>query len=206
MNWSISVEERIQLYKRSIELMVTIKDHVIAYKLMLKTIEVIGENKKLQLDNQDFVKKVVIQAFQHPDIAQFNVLFNLPAVHNLIPENEIGGYEQWEKISKSFIDSTGTESGRYSKLIYLMFCSQSFKDKKISYNEIAKIMNIKKDEVEDFITDAIIGNILDARIDQENECLIVNSIFTHKEEKDIHSVDIWPNVIKYMTKIYSSYN
>ena len=206
LNWDITVEERIILYKRWIELMSDIREHVTAYKLMLKAIELIGGSKQLLSNNEDFVKKVIIQAFQHPDIAQFNVLFNLPAVQTLIPYEEIGGYEKWEVISKKFMDNTGSESGRYNKLIYLMFCSHSFKDRKISYDEIAKIMNINKDEVEEFITDAIIGNILDARIDQENECLIVNSMFSHKEEKEIHKCDIWQHVIKYMAKIYSSSN
>ena len=186
--------------------MTSINEHISAYKLMLKTIEVISSSKQLIGENKDFVKLVVVQAFHRPEIAQFNVLFNLPAVQAMIPDEEIEGYDKWEAISKNFMDNTDAESGRYNKLIYLMFCTHSFKDKKISYDDIAKLMNISKAEVEDFITDAIIGNILDARIDQENECLIVNSIFSHKQETEIHSSNIWPYVIKYMSKIYSSSN
>lgn len=203
-NWPIKNEERIQMYKKGVELMASINEYISAYKLMLKAVEIIGNSKQLIKDNQDFVKQTVVQAFHRPEIAQFDVLFNLPAVQALIPDEEIEGYEQWVTISKSFMDSTGAESERYNKLIYLIFCAHSFIDKKISYDEIAKLVNISKDDVEDFITDAIIGNILDARIDQENECLIVNSVFSHKKEKEIHNSNIWPYVIKYMSKIYSS--
>ena len=192
------------MYKKGAELMARINEYISAYKLMLKAVEIIGTSKQLIKDNQDFVKQTVVQAFHRPEIAQFDVLFNLPAVQALIPDEEIEGYEQWVIISKSFMDSTGAESERYNKLIYLIFCAHSFIDKKISYDEIAKLVNISKDDVEDFITDAIIGNILDARIDQENECLIVNSVFSHKKEKEIHNSNIWPYVIKYMSKIYSS--
>lgn len=53
------------------------------------------------------------------------------------------------------------------------------KDSVISYDDLSKTVGIDRDEIEDWIIDAIVNNIVDARLDQDNETIIINS-FTRR--------------------------
>jgi len=179
------------------------REPAIAYKLMVKTIELFGDDKTLIGQHEDTIKKAIVNAFKFPEVAQFDVLYSLPAVQSLFPGSDHDSYEKWELVNKKVLENTGEDSERYHKLMYLMFVSHTFKDNKISYDEMAKRINIKRDEIEEFIIDAIVGNIINARIDQEHECIVVHSLFSNRDEVEIHKTELWPHVIKYIQRMCS---
>lgn len=193
--WEITREERIQMYKKVVELFHILEDPISAYKLMLDTIELFGEDKELINNNQDFVTQTITLALQHPKIAQFENLYNLPAVRTQREENKdakllellhiftyenLEEYTKWESSNKKYLEEANIDTQVCkNKIMYLSFCSLAMKDNVISYDELSQIVGIKRDDIEDWIVDAIVNNIIDARLDQEKEQIVINT-FTQR--------------------------
>lgn len=184
--WDITQEERIEMYKKVVQLFHLLDDQISAYQLMLKTIELFGEEKELINNNKEFVAQTIILALQHPKINQFENLYNLPAVRSQREENKdeklqellhiftyenLEEYEKWESSNKKYLENAkiDTQVCR-NKIMYLSFCSLAMKDNVISYDELSQIVGINRDEIEDWIVD-----VIDARLDQEKEQIIINT-------------------------------
>lgn len=60
----------------------------------------------------------------------------------------------------------------------------------IEYSKLAEIVGIKREEIEEWIIDAIVNNIIDARLDQENECIIFNSF----AKRNMNDMSEWKNL------------
>lgn len=62
------------------------------------------------------------------------------------------------------------------KKSYLLICQLSTeKTTNFKYSEVASLINIEEDEVEEWAIEAIANKIIDGKIDQINEELIINS-------------------------------
>lgn len=183
------------MYKKAVELLSNLDDQLASYELMLKTLELFGNDKKMISSHKDFIEKTITLALQHPKISQFGDLYNLPAVRtqreektdekliellHIFTYENLDEYTKWESTNKKYLESANIDPQVCrNKITYLSFCSQAMKDNVITYDELAKIVGIKREEIEDWIIDAIVNNIIDARIDQENEKIIINT-FTQR--------------------------
>ena len=68
---------------------------------------------------------------------------------------------------------------------YVQICSLKLENSNHKYEELAAILNISKDDVEQWAIEAIAGDIIDAKIDQINEEIIIKSHIMNQEWKDI---------------------
>jgi hypothetical protein len=208
------------MYKKAIELFKSFEEPLLAYELMLKTIELFGEDPTLISKNKQFITDTIILALQHPKIAQFEKLYNTPAVKLQIEENsseklfellhifthkELKDYNEWEQKNKTFLDGSSIDAEVCrNKIMYLSFCSLAMKDNVISYSELCKIVGISKDQIEDWIIDAITNNIIDARIDQEREEIVINT-FTQRTTNLRERLDtVASNFIDVVQFLYSA--
>lgn len=185
------------------------EEQLAAYDLMLKTITLLGKDKELVTDNRDFIIKAITLALEHPKIVQFEHLNNIPAVKaikeakteeklcellNIFTHETIEEYNTWESENKKYLDIIKIDSKVLrNKIMYLSFCSLAMKDNVISYDKLAEIVGIQREEIEEWLIDAIVNEIIDARIDQEREEVMINT-FTQrsanlKERLDKTSVD-----------------
>lgn len=194
-NWDITVDERIEMYKKAVKLFKALDEQLDAYELMLKTLELFGDDKNLISTHKEFIEGTIKLALQHPKIAQFGELYNLPAVKtqreektdekliellHIFTYDNLEEYAKWESTNKQYLESANIDPQVCrNKITYLSFCSLALKDNVIGYDELAKIVAIKREDIEDWIIDAIVNNIIDARIDQENEKIIINT-FTQR--------------------------
>lgn len=197
--WDISIHERIEMYKKAIDLFVASDEKLAAYQLLIKTLKLLGDDTELIMANQFLVTQAITIGLQHPKVAQFDVLYNLPAVKaqkeaktneklfellHIFTFEDLAEYTKWESNNKQFLESQNIESNvcRH-KMMYLSFCSQAMKDNVISYDNLAKIMGVNRDEIEDWVIDAIVNKIIDARLDQDNESIVINSFTQRNMDK-----------------------
>lgn len=190
--WNITNEQRINIYKHCIEILVSNDETLSAYDLILKTISLVGSDKDKIEQNEELVKKGITIALQHPKIVNFDVLYTLPAVKLLTESKKadklyellhiftydaLNEYSEWESKNKAFLESSKIEADICkNKMMYLAVCVQANQDNVISYDKLSDIVGIPRDQVEEWIIDAIVNKIIDARLDQENECIIVSFI------------------------------
>jgi hypothetical protein len=195
-NWGISNEQRIELYKKAIEFFHKLDDQPASYELMLKTIELFGEETALIDSNQDFVVETIVLALQHPNIAHYSDLNELPAVSILKKKNShpkllellhifsnetLKEYEQWEKSNQSTLAEykISPETSK-NKMLNLSLSNLVTKENVISYADLSSLIGVEQNKIEDWIIDAIVNGIFDARLDQEKEQVIMNTIKGNK--------------------------
>ena len=58
---------------------------------------------------------------------------------------------------------------------YVQICSLKLENSNHKYSDLAKILNINKDDVESWAIEAIAGGIIDAKIDQVKEEIVIKS-------------------------------
>ena len=68
---------------------------------------------------------------------------------------------------------------------YIQVCSLKLDSSNHSYDQLATILNIPKTEVEEWAIEAIAGGIIDAKIDQLNEEIVIRSHIMNQELNQI---------------------
>jgi hypothetical protein len=188
-HWATSLNDRIIMYQKVVNALRKLDLQLEAYELMLKTIELLGDDLELITSHKTFVTDTINIALQHPKIVQFERLYSLPPVKSQKEDNKLlhiftyenlEEYNRWEIDNKQYLTSQKIDSQVYrNKMMYLSFCSSAMKDNVLSYDQLVQIVGIKREEIEDWIIDAIVNNIIDARLDQENEQIVINT-FTQR--------------------------
>lgn len=90
---------------------------------------------------------------------------------------------------------------------YVQICSLKLEDSNHSYDELASILNIPKDEVEPWAIEAIAAGIIDAKIDQVKEEIVIKSHIMNKEWKTIkQKLGEWKNRFTVMQGMLSQTN
>jgi len=171
------------------------EDKLIAYELMLKALILLGDNKDQITKNKDLIIRTSKLALEHPKITQFEYLYNTPAIKALKEEkieekleellhiftyDTLDEYNKWESTNKKYLDDSSLDAQVLkNKIMYLSFCSLAMNDNVITFDKLAEIVDIKRDEIEEWVVDAVVNDIIDARIDQDNEQVIINT-FTQR--------------------------
>jgi hypothetical protein len=68
---------------------------------------------------------------------------------------------------------------------YVQICSLKLENSNHKYEDLANILNIKKEDVEQWAIEAIAGDIIDAKIDQVKEEIVIKSHIMNQEWKAI---------------------
>ena len=68
-----------------------------------------------------------------------------------------------------------TKKELVDKKSYVQICTLSTEKTNFGYTELAELLNIDKDEIENWAIDAIQNKIIDAKIDQHNEEIVIKS-------------------------------
>lgn len=68
---------------------------------------------------------------------------------------------------------------------YVQICSLNLDNSNHKYDDLANTLNIKKDDVEQWAIEAIAAGIIDAKIDQVKEEIVIKSHIMNQEWKAI---------------------
>ena len=134
-------------------------------------------------------RRCVILAIKAVDVINFEELLDLEAIKKLTGKNE-----QVSNLLNLFTstDAKGFEKkiGQFKKLMkeegltidelktkksYVEICSLQTEKTNFGYTELAERLNIAEDDIEEWAILAIHNKIIDAKIDQQNEEIIIKS-------------------------------
>ncbi len=134
-----------------------------------------------------------------PTVIDFADILQLKAVQNLQGKNkEVFDFmslftstdsKQFEAKVKGFQRLMDSEKLAMEDVIrkkqYVQICSLKLENSNHKYDDLANILNIKKDDVEQWAIEAIAAGIIDAKIDQVKEEIVIKSHIMNQEWKAI---------------------
>jgi len=143
---------------------------------------------ELKLTERD-ARRCVILAIKAVDVINFEELLDLQAIKQLSGANEevlkllnlftttdAKGFEaQINKFAKLMKEEGLTKEELIVKKSYVQICSLSTDVTNFAYSDLAKLLNIDEDEIENWAIDAIQNKIIDAKIDQQKEEIVIKS-------------------------------
>ena len=95
---------------------------------------------------------------------------------NLFTSTDAKGFEKKLGQFKKLMKEEGlTKDELTIKKSYVQICSLSTEVTNFAYSELAELLNIAEDEIESWAIDAIQNKIIDAKIDQHNEEIVIKS-------------------------------
>ena len=134
-------------------------------------------------------RRCVILAIKAVDVINFEELLDLQAIKQLT-----GTHQEVSKLLNLFTSTDAkkfeAQLGQFETLMeeegltkeeliikksYVQVCSLSTEKTNFAYSELAKLLNIDEDEIEAWAIDAIQNKIIDAKIDQQNEEIVIKS-------------------------------
>ena len=139
--------------------------------------------------SQGEAKRCVILAIRAVDVINFAELVDLPAIKslqaknadlikllNLLSQSSAQDFAGQLGSLKKLIDAEGlTEKELITKKSYVQICTLDTNTSNFKYEELSQLLNIAQDDVEMWAIEAIQNRIIDAKIDQLNEVIVIKS-------------------------------
>lgn len=187
-NWSLTVEERRQLF-RCVAIVLDQEGYSSsAFHVMFSCLKLYEATDSLAGTEND-ARRCVILAMKAVDVINFAELVTLPVVKNLTQTHAkvfsllnlftSSTAQEFKQKMAEFADLMTTEGLTENELIvkksYVIVCSFDTSKTNHSYTELSEKLNIDKDEIEMWAIDAIQNNIIDAKIDQLNEMIVIKN-------------------------------
>jgi hypothetical protein len=196
--WAMSVDERRELYR---ECAVTLDKHdepVAAFRVMIAFLKLYEKSTEAELVSQKIeqqAKRCVVLGVKVPTVIDFNDILQLTAVKHLQGrDKEVFDFmslftstdsKEFEGKVKGFAKLMAEEKLDMEDVIrkkqYIQICSLKLENSNHAYSDLATILNITKDDVEAWAIEAIAAGIIDAKIDQINEEIVIKSYIMNQE-------------------------
>ena len=191
--WNLTLEEKQQLFLSIAQVLDKDQDPE-AYKVMhayLRTFERTkneDELKKLK-DLQVNARRCIILAIKACQVINFEEILDLKAIKS-VQQSEKQVFEFLSLFVNTDVKDFNNQVGKFESLMkseglsldevtlkkqYVQICSIESDGTNFSYKDLASMLNIDKDEVEAWAIEAIANNIIDAKIDQLKEEIVIKN-------------------------------
>ena len=138
---------------------------------------------------QPFAQRCLVLAIKSKNVINFEELLALKAVRvlatkekelfelfNLFINTDARDFKgQVQKFSKIMQSEGISMEESITKKSYLQICTLSTSTSNFTYSELSKLLNIEEEGIEEWAIEAIQNKIIDAKIDQFNEEIIIKS-------------------------------
>ena len=140
-------------------------------------------------ETQQFAKRCLVLAIKSKNVINFEELLALKTVKvlatkdkdlyeffNLFINTDAQNFKgQVQKFSKTMQTEGITMEEAITKKSYLQICTLSTSTSNFTYSELSKLLNIEEEGIEEWAIEAIQNKIINAKIDQFNEEIIIKS-------------------------------
>ena len=193
--WYLTKEERIDLYVKCAQALERENDSAGAFKVYFQAFKLINtlhakEAKKMTTQAEQFV----IAALKSPEVINFEEIMLLNAVKelkqssqkifnlvNAVTSAEIKAFTKELDSYKALLEQHKiTRDMLLEKKRFITICSMDFESSAgnvMTFKELANILNLDEDDIEEWAITAINNDIIDARINQLQGQIIIK---THK--------------------------
>jgi len=189
-SWTISTEERRELYKTVAMALDKIDDSVGAYKIMLLFMNQLEKASDAEISEAaPQARRCIILAIKSKNAINFDELLALKAVKlleskdaevfkflTLFTTTDAQDFKgQVSKFQSIMTKENLSMDDVITKKSYLQICSLSTQTTNYTYSDLSKLLNIAEDDIEEWAIEAIQNKIIDAKIDQLNSEIIIKS-------------------------------
>jgi len=161
----------------------------------LRLFQKCSEQEIAQFNIEPEAQRCVILGVIVPTVIDFADILQLKAVKSLQGKNkEVFDFmslftqtdsKEFEAKVKTFQRLLSDEKLEIADVIrkkqYVQICSLKLENSNHKYVDLAKTLNIKKEDVEEWAIEAIAAGIIDAKIDQVKEEIVIKSHIMNKE-------------------------
>jgi len=193
--WYLTKDERINLYVKCAQALDNHGDSTGAFKVFFQAFKIIQllpaketTNKKVEAE------QLVLAALKSPEVINLEELMTLDAVKDLknsskeifaivdaVVSSDMKAFSKELDKYKKYLDSHKVSKQMMEeKKRFVLVCTlniESSTGKVLKFKELADLIGLGIDDVEEWAINAINHNIIDGRIDQINETLVIK---THK--------------------------
>jgi translation initiation factor 3 subunit M len=214
--WNLTKEERLALYLECAHALDSEGDAQGAFNLYFHSLKLI--DSKSSSKYQKDAEKLIANAIKGPQVIQFEEIMLIEAVQDLKKSSK-ELFEFVDLFLKADVAAFKKNVSKMNKLMetqkiqldqaimkkqYIDVCS--IQSETISFKDLAKLLDIKEDDIEEWVIEAMSNDILDAKIDQVSEKIIIKTSklrTMQKEEWELVSkkIEEWKQRFERIEKI-----
>jgi len=193
--WQMEPAAQRELYLKlaSLHSAAGLEDFALEYlDICIRTLENCTDAAILSSDTiKDAAAKVVVRAVKSIDVRQDVSLIHLPPVQQLKGDATYGklyellrifvtdklpAYTAFYEANKEYVTSLGVDyAAAVENMRLLSLCSLALEHDQIPYQVVAETLQVPQPRVEEYVLKAITMKLIDARMDQLKEVIIVHS-------------------------------
>eukprot|EP01132_Coremiostelium_polycephalum_P002492 gene2492-3084_t len=189
-DWSTNTQQRRKIYKL-ISNIFKDSNKMTSHKFLVKYLQTFTSEDASEA--QEDAVRACIESISLIELYQSDYLLELPAVqylekssnqqHNLTYElmkifatEQLESYLEFSNRNPTFLQSIGLNNeASLQKIRLLSLATLTSEQSKVPYSLISKKLQIDEDQVEMWVINAIAGDLIDAKLDQLNKIVNVNS-------------------------------
>lgn len=191
--WYLTKEERIDLYVKCAKILDDEGDSTGAFKVYYQAFKLLNtmgtkENQKRKTE----AEQLVVAALKSPEIINIEEVMLLDGIKELKSQSK-DIYALVEMVVDSDISKFNAGLDKYKKLMeqhklqrdlleekkrFILICNLDIEEstgRVLKFSELAKMLNLKVDDIEEWVIQAIANDIIDARIDQIKDEVIIKN-------------------------------
>ncbi|EFA81648.1 proteasome component region PCI domain-containing protein [Heterostelium album PN500] len=220
-DWSASIPQKRKIYKL-ISTIFKEKNSMISHKFLVKYLNTF--NKEDAGEAQEESVRACIESISLQELFQSDYLLDLVAIgyletssnpkHKLTYElmkifatEQLDSFIAFQSRNPSFLTDIGLkEEDCLQKIRLLSLATLTSEDASVSYASISKSLQIDEDKVEMWVIDAIASDLIDAKLDQLNRVVHVNSstqrVFNKAQWTQLGlRIDAWRSSVKNLLQV-----
>jgi len=184
--WSISTAKIRNIYNLMSNIFKE-SNKMTSHKFLVKFLQTFSKDDASEAEQESC--RACIEAISLPELYQSDYLLELAAIQHLEKSNpktyelmkifateQLEAFIQFQQRNPDFIKTLGlNENDCLQKIRLLSLATLTSEQSKVPYSLISKILQIDEDQVEMWVINAMEGELLDAKLDQLNKIVNVNS-------------------------------
>eukprot|EP01119_Soliformovum_irregulare_P002413 TRINITY_DN1266_c0_g1_i1.p1 TRINITY_DN1266_c0_g1~~TRINITY_DN1266_c0_g1_i1.p1 ORF type:complete len:420 (+),score=167.67 TRINITY_DN1266_c0_g1_i1:78-1262(+) len=211
--WKLDAQQKSKVYRLTREIYKQNKKNDEAYEWTIRYLTTLED--PLSADAKQMALTAVRDALAASDVFEFDRLMEIPSVKDLESSNKdlfellkifvSGNLESFRNFvgkSPNCLQANGLDSeAATTKIRLLSLASLAVNSQEISYATVAQALQVNEDEVEAWIISAISEKILQARMDQLRNVVVVNGAMKRNFGKEEwtsldNSLKVWSQSVK----------
>ncbi|EGC32013.1 hypothetical protein DICPUDRAFT_49833 [Dictyostelium purpureum] len=220
-DWSSNTQQKRKLYKL-ISNIFREKNKMLSHQYLVKFLQTF--TKEDSAEAQEDAVRVCIESISLQELYQSDYLLDLPAVQFLETSNannnsqiyelmkifateQLESFNQFQDKNPNLIQSIGLNvEDCKQKIRLLSLATLASEQSKVPYSLISQKLQINEDEVEMWVINAMEGELLDAKLDQLNRIVNVNSstqrVFNKSQWTQLGSrFSVWRSSVKNLLQV-----
>jgi hypothetical protein len=184
-DWVLTKDERLALYFESAQALDTEGDAQGAFNLYFTSLSLVDAKNASKYQKE--AEKLIANAVKGPEVINFEEVLMIEAVQDLkksskelfefvdlFLKDEVASFKKNISSMKKLMEAQNISVEQATlKKQYIDVCS--IQSETISFKNLSKLLDIKEDDIEEWVIEAMSNDVIDAKIDQVSEQVVIKT-------------------------------